>query len=158
MKLLSKTIVASALVVAMIGGAVAQESVATLRSGVALDENAKPPQIPAMTNNDLRQVRNYPEQPPLIPHKIEGYQIDINANKCLQCHSRSAIGESQAPMISITHFMNRDNQFLASVTPRRYFCTQCHVPQLETDPLVENTFVDVDQVLEYVAGQQKEEK
>ena len=55
-------------------------------------------------------------------------------------------------MVSITHFMNRDNQFLASVTPRRYFCTQCHVPQSDAKDLVENTFVDVDQVLEYVAG------
>ncbi len=50
-------------------------------------------------------------------------------------------------MISITHFMNRDNQFLASVSPRRFFCTQCHVPQTESKPLVENTFVDVDEVL-----------
>jgi cytochrome c-type protein NapB len=101
-------------------------------------------------NTDLRQVRNYPEQPPLIPHKIDGYQIDRNANKCLTCHSRTAVEVSQAPMVSVTHFMDREGQVLASISPRRYFCTQCHVPQLDVRPLVDNSFVDVDQVLDYI--------
>ena len=35
-------------------------------------------------------ARNYPEQPPVIPHSIDGYQIDINVNKCLSCHARAA--------------------------------------------------------------------
>ncbi|OUS35524.1 periplasmic nitrate reductase electron transfer subunit [Rhodobacterales bacterium 56_14_T64] len=147
----------AALITALTGAAIAQDSVATLRSGVPLDQHPAPPQIATVKDTDLRQVRNYPEQPPLIPHKIDGYQIDINANKCLQCHSRTAIEISQAPMVSITHFMNRDNQFLASVTPRRYFCTQCHVPQSDAADLVENTFVDIDKVLEYVAGTKAED-
>ncbi|MBT3288836.1 MAG: hypothetical protein HN380_15920, partial [Victivallales bacterium] len=48
---------------------------------------------------------------------------------------------SQAPMVSVTHFMDRDGQVLSSVTPRRYFCNQCHVPQLEVKPLVANDFI-----------------
>ena len=51
-------------------------------------------------------------------------------------------------MISITHFMDRDGQFLASISPRRYFCNQCHVPQHEVRDPVENTFVDVDSLLQ----------
>ena len=98
-------------------------------------------------NKDLRRPRNYPEQPPTIPHKIDGYQIDLNSNKCMSCHSRKAVEESQAPMISITHFMDRENQFLASVAPRRYFCTQCHVVQQDVRPLVGNDFVDIDSLL-----------
>ncbi|MGR3615192.1 MAG: nitrate reductase cytochrome c-type subunit [Paracoccaceae bacterium] len=141
---------ATVTLIAGLGIAQAQEHVATLRGGTPLDEQAEPPQIAKVNNSDIRQVRNYPEQPPLIPHKIDGYQIDLNANQCLQCHSRRAVEISQAPMISITHFMNRDNQFLASVTPRRYFCNQCHVVQVEARALVENGFVDVDDVLEYV--------
>ena len=136
--------------IALAGPAFAQDTVATLRQAVPLDENAEPPQIAKVVNSDLRQVRNYPEQPPLIPHKIDNYQINKDANKCLSCHSRSAIEVSQAPMISITHFMNRENQFLASVTPRRYFCNQCHVPQSDATALVENGFVDIDTVLEYI--------
>ncbi|MEM9634213.1 MAG: nitrate reductase cytochrome c-type subunit [Pseudomonadota bacterium] len=135
--------------------AFAQENVSTLRPITPLAENGPAAPMPKVVNTDIRQVRNYPEQPPLIPHKIDNYQVDKNSNKCLTCHSRAAIGESQAPMVSITHFMNRDNQFLASVTPRRYFCNQCHVVQTDAKPLVENDFVDVDTVLEYVKSKEE---
>ena len=50
-------------------------------------------------------------------------------------------------MVSITHFADRDGQFLASVSPRRYFCTQCHVPQHNVRLPVQNDFVDIDTVL-----------
>jgi nitrate reductase (cytochrome), electron transfer subunit len=120
----------------------------------ALVEEAPPPRMAPVENRDLRRARNYPEQPPTIPHKIEGYQIDRNANRCLACHSRAATGESQAPMVSITHFMDRDGQFLAAVSPRRYFCNQCHVPQHEVEPLVGNDFVDIDTILTREAEQQ----
>ena len=98
-------------------------------------------------NTDVREVRSYPEQPPIIPHSIEAYQLDANVNQCLSCHARSRTGESQAPMVSITHFMDRDGQFLASVSPRRYFCNQCHVPQYPVKVPVGNRFVDVDTLL-----------
>ncbi|MGI9373705.1 MAG: nitrate reductase cytochrome c-type subunit, partial [Hyphomicrobiales bacterium] len=101
-------------------------------------------------NDDIRKVRNYPEQPPVIPHKIEDYQLNVRVNQCMECHSRKAIGDSQAPMVSVTHFMDRDGQFLASISARRYFCTQCHVPQHEAKPLVENEFVDADTLIEYL--------
>ena len=138
----------------LVAAAAAQENISTLRETTPLAENATPHPMPKPVNTDIRQVRNYPEQPPLIPHTIEGYQIDMNSNKCLTCHSRTAVEVSQAPMISITHFMNRENQFLASVTPRRYFCNQCHVPQTDARPLVENDFVDVDSVIDYVKAKE----
>ena len=71
----------------------------------------------------------------------------LKSNKCLSCHARARTGESGAPMVSITHFMDRDNQFRAAVTPRRYFCNQCHVSQRDVRPLVENEFVDIDTLL-----------
>ncbi len=125
----------------------AAEPIATLRGSTPLVEQGAAPAMAKVSNEDLRQSRNYPEQPPTIPHHIRGYQIDLNANKCLSCHSRRATADSNAPMVSITHFMNRDGQFLASVSPRRYFCTQCHVTQQVTRPLVGNAFVDIDSVL-----------
>ena len=118
-----------------------------LRGAVPIDQEAAPPPIANEVNDDIRQARNYPEQPPVIPHQIRDYQITLNANKCLSCHSRQFTAQSQAPMISITHFMDRDGQFLASITPRRYFCTQCHVGQSDTPPLVDNTFRDIDTIL-----------
>jgi nitrate reductase (cytochrome), electron transfer subunit len=93
--------------------------------------------------DDVRQMRAYPEQPPVIPHSIEGYQLSVNANRCLSCHKREHSLGSGAPMISITHYMTRDAQMLADVSPRRYFCTQCHVPQADTAPLIGNTFTDM---------------
>src|SRR5262249_8662199 len=94
-----------------------------LRGPTPLDQIAPAPRMTPMRNTSEKEVRNYPEQPPVIPHSIEGYQIDLNGNKCLTCHARSRTGESQAPMISVTHFMDRDGQFLATVSPRRFFCT-----------------------------------
>ena len=37
----------------------------------------------------------------------------------------------------------RNGQVLADVTPRRYFCTACHVQQTDAQPLVPSTFKDM---------------
>ena len=115
-----------------------------LRGNTPLDQEGQAARMAPTRNTTEREVRNYPEQPPLIPHQIEGYQVDINGNKCLSCHARARTAESQAPMVSITHFMDRDGQFLASVSPRRFFCTECHVPQHVVTPPVTNDFIDID--------------
>lgn len=127
--------------------ALAAQTHSALRGSTPLDQEAAAPRMTPLRNTSEREIRNYPEQPPLIPHSIEGYQVDLNGNKCLSCHARARTSESQAPMLSITHFMDRDGQFLASVSPRRFFCTQCHVPQHETKVPVPNDFVDIDTML-----------
>ena len=88
-------------------------------------------------------ARDYVHQPPLIPHKITGYRIDLRSNKCLTCHSWTNYRESGATKISQTHFSDREGNDLANVSARRYFCTQCHVPQVDAKPLVENNFKPV---------------
>jgi|TARA_A100001391_G_scaffold192637_4_gene167086 cytochrome c-type protein NapB len=145
MKMTPKWLMALA-IIAIAGAAYAAEPITTLRS-TAPDQESAAPRISNFEDTDQKRPRNYPEQPPTIPHDIEGYQIDKNANKCLSCHARSRTGESGAPMVSITHFMDRDGQFLAAVSPRRYFCTQCHVSQRQVEPLVGNSFVDIDALL-----------
>ena len=84
--------------------------------------------------------RDYIQQPPLIPHKIEGYQVNAKFNKCMSCHSWANYKESGATKISQTHFEDREKHVLANISARRYFCTQCHVPQTDAPPLVDNTF------------------
>lgn len=128
------------------GGLLAQTNSA-LRGSTPLDQEGPAARMTPTRNTSEKETRNYPEQPPLIPHTIDGYQVDLNGNKCLSCHARARTGESQAPMVSITHFMDRDGQFLASVSPRRFFCTQCHVPQHEVKAPVPNDFVDIDTLL-----------
>jgi nitrate reductase (cytochrome), electron transfer subunit len=121
-----------------------------LRGATPLNDEGQASPIAPTRNTSEREARNYPEQPPVIPHSIDGYQIDINGNKCLSCHARARTAESQAPMVSITHFMDRDGQFLASISPRRFFCTECHVPQSVVNPPVSNDFIDIDTLLSRV--------
>ncbi|TYK65902.1 nitrate reductase cytochrome c-type subunit [Colwellia echini] len=118
-------------------------TVATLRDHTPIESQKEPNPIPKVMNKDIKQGRNYPMQPPVIPHTTRSYEVNKNNNKCLSCHSRHRTEKSQAPMISVTHYMDRDGNFLADVSPRRYFCNQCHVTQVDAKPLVENTFVDM---------------
>ena len=84
--------------------------------------------------------RDFVQQPPLIPHTIQGYQITKNFNKCMDCHAWQKTKTSGATKVSVTHFKTREGVELDSVSPRRYFCTQCHVPQSDAKPLVGNTY------------------
>ena len=84
--------------------------------------------------------RDFVQQPPLIPHTIEGYLISKEFNKCMDCHSWSRSREVHATKISITHFKSREGAEMSSVSPQRYFCNQCHVSQTDAKPLVGNTF------------------
>ncbi|MBU1313753.1 nitrate reductase cytochrome c-type subunit [Pseudorhizobium marinum] len=114
---------------------------------------AKP--MPKWIVDDVRKMRAYPDQPPVIPHSIEGYQLSVNTNRCLSCHKREFTESSGAPMISVTHYMTREGQMLADVSPRRYFCTACHVPQADVNPLVENTFRDMSEMgVEHIGEQE----
>lgn len=86
---------------------------------------------------------NFVGQPPLIPHAVRNYEISKNANKCLSCHSWKQAARSGAVKISITHYQNREDMILSDVSPRRYFCLQCHVPQVDAKPLIGNDFKPV---------------
>lgn len=126
----------------------AQQPVQTpFRPPVAFTDELPAPAIPADVTDDRRVARNYPEQPPVIPHNVRDYQINLNTNRCLTCHSRQFTEAVQAPMISITHYMDRDGQMLGQVSPRRYFCMQCHVPQTAAQPVVPNVFQDIDSLI-----------
>lgn len=140
-------ILAAALVAASLSSLAMAQTFSALRGSTPLDQEGPADPMTPEINTSEREARNYPEQPPVIPHSTEGYEVSVHGNKCLSCHARSRTGESQAPMISITHFADRDGQFLASISPRRYFCTQCHVPQHNVKAPVANDFVDIDALL-----------
>jgi len=108
-----------------------------------LTQEPKAPELKSWERDRGPIPRNYVQQPPLIPHAIEGYRINKKFNKCLTCHSWANYQEAGATKISQTHFADRDGHVLSNVSARRYFCTQCHVPQVDAPPLVENTFEPV---------------
>ena len=124
-----------------------------MRGTVPIAESTIPPPMPGgAENKDVRRMRAFPMQPPTVPHRVDGYQVDKNFNKCLSCHARSNAELSQAIPPSVTHYVDRDGNVLADISPRRYFCNQCHVAQDEVKPLVANTFQDVDSVMKDAAA------
>ena len=82
--------------------ALASDDIATLRGG-AINQEAQAPAINREVNSDIKLKRNYPMQPPLIPHGIAKYQVDLRANECLACHDWTNAGERNAPTLSMTH-------------------------------------------------------
>ncbi len=128
----------------------------SMRGPVPIAEETRPPPLGNPENRDVRRERSYSMQPPTIPHKIDNYQVDLNVNTCLLCHSRTQAPLTQAVAVSVSHYMDRDGNFLAQISPRRYFCQQCHVVQFEVRPRVENRFEDVDEVLKRAAVRGKD--
>jgi len=115
----------------------------SLRGPVEIDQDTKAPDMKKYPKDGEPIVRDYVQQPPLVPHSIDRYKINLKSNKCLSCHSWKNYRQYDATKISQTHFEDRDANVLANVSARRYFCTQCHVPQANAKPLVENEFKPV---------------
>ncbi len=118
--------------------------VQSLRGGTEISDNS----VPAHNikwQHDVEPIpRQFIGQPPVIPHKVEGYKVNIKFNKCLTCHSWSNYKSSNATKISLTHFVDREGDERANIAPRRYFCLQCHVPQKQVNPLVGNSFEPIE--------------
>lgn len=119
------------------------KGVNSLRGGSALDRDSDVADIKLLPVDSLPIARNYFQQPPLIPHRIREYKITVRNNKCMTCHSWKNYKKAKATKVSQTHFEDRDGNAQSTLAARRYFCTQCHVPQVDTKPLIENSFKPV---------------
>ncbi len=119
--------------------AAATEKVQSLRGA---DINASETESEAFRREKDRAPipRDFVQQPPLIPHTVQGYNITVNFNKCMDCHAWTRYKETGATKVSLTHFKTREGQELSNISPRRYFCLQCHVSQTDAKPLVANNF------------------
>jgi len=112
--------------------------------------------------------RAYDNAPPLIPHSTEGLlPITAKNNACLGCHMPDVAKAMKATPIPPSHFVNfRPNTKVAkdgsvikegktikntsdvkvvqhkqkTLYQGRFNCSQCHVPQANVKPLVENNF------------------
>src|SRR5690348_8802181 len=115
-----------------------------MRGPVPIPDATRPPLLRNAVNDDVPRPRNYDSQPPTIPHRVDGYQVDKNFNKCLDCHARAKTAFSQAVPVSSTHYVDRSGNVLNNVSTRRYFCLQCHIPQDPVRPLVGNSFQNSD--------------
>lgn len=118
-------------------GAVAAETKG-LR-GSSVDAPDKAPEV-YRVQEGIKLERAYRQQPPLVPHSVDKYQVDLKANQCLRCHEWPYSDQERAPKISDAHYVDRNNVKKDVVDGTRYFCLQCHVPQVDAKPLVDNKF------------------
>ena len=77
----------------------------------------------------------------MVPHENEKYAINLQENKCLDCHMKQE-GKDKAKSVEMSesHFMDRNGKKLDRPSGARHFCTQCHVPQMDLQPLVGTSF------------------
>lgn len=97
--------------------------------------------------------RAYSGAPPQIPHNIEAFlPVGKARNMCKVCHDKrdtlDARGKAkkvkgQPTAIPASHYIDHrlnNGEIGKTVVGARTVCTQCHVPQANVKPLVENTF------------------
>ncbi len=126
-------------------GYIARAEVVTLRGDNPLDAAAKEFDRRKQITKDGNFERSWKQQPPTIPHKIEKDEITLQVNTCLRCHSADNYKKEKAPKVGDSHFVAADGSKSDKMDMRRYFCNQCHAPQLNVTPLIENTFRTVKQ-------------
>jgi len=112
----------------------------SLRGDVPLTATAAAPPERKVLVPEAPIPRTFDQQPPLVPHKTDNLRIDLKRNRCLECHDRPYYNEEEAPKIGDSHYRDQAGRELSHLAPARYFCTQCHVSQVDAKPLVENTF------------------
>ena len=128
----------AACVVGLVGQASAE--VMSLR-GAEVSPTIQAPQLLEFIEDKENVDRTFKEQPPVVPHENEKYAINLQQNKCLDCHVKQE-GKDAAKSVEMSesHFMDRNGNKLDKPSGARYFCTQCHVPQMDLQPLVGTSF------------------
>jgi len=119
-------------------------SLESLRGDHALDADANKAGKHKVNSEEGGYERSFELQPPLIPHTVDKYKITLKNNGCMKCHSEKAYKKENTKRVGDSHYLDRDGNTLKTLSSRRYFCTQCHVPQVKSDPLVENTYEGIE--------------
>ncbi|MBS1145222.1 MAG: nitrate reductase cytochrome c-type subunit [Proteobacteria bacterium] len=139
MKLITAMAFAAGMLLGGVGGVGAQELRVNEIGVQSIEGNSKVDMF-RPEKDQLAIPRNFDKQPPLIPHSIKGYNITQNFNKCMDCHSKERAAETGATKVAASHYLDRDGKQQANISPRRYFCMQCHVAQFDAKPLVVNSY------------------
>jgi len=121
-----------------------EETIGSLRGVHGLGELSEAPkQAKIILPDEGIHPRDIPHQPPLIPHETEKVRISLMNNQCLGCHGKLEFKEIGATEIGKNHYINREGEELGHISTRYYFCTQCHAPQADLPPLIENKFQSI---------------
>lgn len=118
----------------------AESKLHSLRAGVAIDVN----NTPVIENMVLQPEDGFDtewdSQPPSIPHEINEDRISLSENTCMNCHGKENYKKENSVKVGKSHYYDRDGDRLKQLSPRRYFCVQCHMTQLNVDALVDNIY------------------
>jgi nitrate reductase (cytochrome), electron transfer subunit len=108
------------------------------------------------TPDSFSYIDPEPEESPVLPRAFKGAPPQINHetlsmlpirkgrrnNECLSCHDKPAkIGkkpEHGSYPMGRSHYQEHQGKLVLDGS--RFLCDQCHVPQADVKPLVENTF------------------
>lgn len=85
--------------------------------------------------------------PPQIPHSIDTFlPLTSESNQCMVCHDKpDLIGQqikgvpTPMPRSHYTDLRRAPEKVTKKMIGSRFVCTQCHTPQADVPPLVENT-------------------
>ncbi|MCW8930614.1 MAG: nitrate reductase cytochrome c-type subunit [Gammaproteobacteria bacterium] len=139
---LGHTLLISLMILALQVSSVQADPVYSLRGTVGVDEQSEMvPNRRSMAVDGGIEV-NFEDQPPMIPHNIDKTRITLHENSCLGCHSKENQKITNAVRPPKSHYRTREGNKLRQISTGRYFCTQCHVPQAYTKPLVKNDFTN----------------
>ena len=131
---------ALALAAAMPSSVAVAEEISSLRGPLSLPDAKSPPPVYKLKLDEDKIARTFKDQPPLIPHKVAKYKVNLKANRCLKCHDKATYKEEEAPLAGKSHYLDAAGKEMDKINMGRYFCSQCHVPQANAKPLVANTF------------------
>lgn len=87
--------------------------------------------------------RAFENSPPLIPHDLTGMlPIAETNNSCLNCHMPEHAGALGATALPKSHFFDIDTgkDLGTTLDGKRFFCMECHVPQVNIPEPIKNTF------------------
>ncbi|MEN8178364.1 MAG: nitrate reductase cytochrome c-type subunit [Pseudomonadota bacterium] len=129
-------------VVAMFFTASAVADVQSLRGDELKNMSAKPSKKKIVSVEGGIE-RSFKEQPPMVPHTVDKYEINLKNNGCMKCHSEETYEKEKAPKVGDSHYIDRNGKVLDTLSSRRYFCSQCHATQFGAEPLVQNNFTGV---------------
>jgi len=140
MQIIKKLTLTAFVVGALAATSVVAEDVTSLRGDVDLAADSTEFERRDELYSSGGFKRTWKLQPPVIPHKTDNDRVTMQENTCLNCHSKENAKKEDAPVIGDSHFVDAAGVVHEDMNMRRYFCSQCHVPQMDLDPLVENDF------------------
>lgn len=117
----------------------------------------------AQPGESAKIKRAFQDAPPMIPHDVSDYlPITRESNACVSCHAPDIASAMGATPIPESHFLDMrprhtcdgvkfkktvdntknetDVKKLTHLSQARYNCSQCHAPQSQGNPSVENVF------------------